>query len=668
MALGKPAVLTPKALDLRAVQGTIGAIRERLQFIESALATAGSPSTAQASDISTLQFQLAQLTARVTAVERAVRPGDTVSLVAGGAIAAGDPVVATGLNTCATVDVTDPTAVYAVIGLAQTAAVTGQTVVVTRQGSFPVVEGTLDVGRAVYANLGGGLTQYPSYTEVAIPVGVATGATTVWVDPGWPALQALGFESGYEDFLPAATGLVRDAVLLTEDFNVASNGLVAKVGENNVTARTLTGTASRMAVSNGDGVGGNPTVDIDAAYVGQASITTVGTIGTGTWAGTAVAADHGGTGLTSFVIGDLVYANTATTLAKLPDVATGNALLSGGIGAAPAWGKVGLTTHVTGILPEANGGTGTSTRPYVLLAGDTMTGGLVISMPTAPSLNLNPATDSVQALVQYSTNGLARWVLRKENTPESGANAGSNFGIRRYNDAGTFIEDALLITRSTGNVSIPQALTVTGAVSGASFTVTNSTVPVNGMYRYATNAIGWSVNSVASMFLSAAGNLGVGIAPVSGVKLQVKVGTDQNVSCLTQSSSATITGLTDGGSSAPLRVVGNSLTLSGNGSADHLTVASTGQVSILTLGRGLSVKEGSNAKQGVATLVAGTVTVANTSALTNSRILLTVQSLGTVTAPKAVAVTARVNATSFTITSADATDTSVVAYEIFEAA
>jgi hypothetical protein len=50
----------------------------------------------------------------------------------------------------------------------------------------------------------------------------------------------------------------------------------------------------------------------------------------------------------------------------------------------------------------------------------------------------------------------------------------------------------------------------------------------------------------------------------------------------------------------------------------------------------------------------------------NSRILLTVQSLGTVTAPKAVAVTARTAATSFTITSADNTDTSVVAYEIFE--
>lgn len=88
--------------------------------------------------------------------------------------------------------------------------------------------------------------------------------------------------------------------------------------------------------------------------------------------------------------------------------------------------------------------------------------------------------------------------------------------------------------------------------------------------------------------------------------------------------------------------------------------------SSIDAGAGLRVKEGANAKQGIATLVAGTVTVANTSVTANSRIFLTVQSLGTVTDPKAVGVTARTAGTSFVIKSADATDTSVVAYEIFE--
>jgi len=71
----------------------------------------------------------------------------------------------------------------------------------------------------------------------------------------------------------------------------------------------------------------------------------------------AVTPAQGGTGLTSYAIGDLIYASGSTTLAKLADVATGNVLVSGGVGVAPAWAQVGLSTHVTGILPTANGGT-----------------------------------------------------------------------------------------------------------------------------------------------------------------------------------------------------------------------------------------------------------------------------------------------------------------------
>jgi hypothetical protein len=74
-----------------------------------------------------------------------------------------------------------------------------------------------------------------------------------------------------------------------------------------------------------------------------------------------VPATAGGTGQTSYAVGDLLYADTTTTLAKLADVATGNALISGGVSTAPSWGKIGLTTHVSGVLPVANGGTNAST-------------------------------------------------------------------------------------------------------------------------------------------------------------------------------------------------------------------------------------------------------------------------------------------------------------------
>lgn len=76
-----------------------------------------------------------------------------------------------------------------------------------------------------------------------------------------------------------------------------------------------------------------------------------------------VPATAGGTGQTSYAVGDLLYANTTTTLAKLADVATGNALISGGVGVAPSYGKIGLTTHVSGTLAVGNGGTGITTTP-----------------------------------------------------------------------------------------------------------------------------------------------------------------------------------------------------------------------------------------------------------------------------------------------------------------
>jgi hypothetical protein len=72
----------------------------------------------------------------------------------------------------------------------------------------------------------------------------------------------------------------------------------------------------------------------------------------------AVPPANGGTGQATYTIGDILYASGATALAKLSDIATGNVLISGGVGAAPSYGKVGLTTHISGTLAVGNGGTG----------------------------------------------------------------------------------------------------------------------------------------------------------------------------------------------------------------------------------------------------------------------------------------------------------------------
>lgn len=94
----------------------------------------------------------------------------------------------------------------------------------------------------------------------------------------------------------------------------------------------------------------------------------------------------------------------------------------------------------------------------------------------------------------------------------------------------------------------------------------------------------------------------------------------------------------------------------------------TADIKITTAGKGLYIKEGTNATMGVATLVGGTVVVSTTEVTANSRIFLTAQSLGTVTVGQGLAVSARTAGTSFTILSQSALDTSVVAWMIIEPA
>jgi len=139
--------------------------------------------------------------------------------------------------------------------------------------------------------------------------------------------------------------------------DLPSDGELLIGGNGSYFLSTLTPVANRTSVINGVG---SITFDISAAYTGQTSITTLGTITTGAWSASTIAATRGGTGLSGYAVGDLVYADSTTSLSKLADVAIGSALVSGGIGVAPSWGKIGLTTHISGTLAAGNGGTGQS--------------------------------------------------------------------------------------------------------------------------------------------------------------------------------------------------------------------------------------------------------------------------------------------------------------------
>jgi len=88
-----------------------------------------------------------------------------------------------------------------------------------------------------------------------------------------------------------------------------------------------------------------------------------------------------------------------------------------------------------------------------------------------------------------------------------------------------------------------------------------------------------------------------------------------------------------------------------------------GNLSLTTAGNKLLITTGTNASAGTtAAMTAGTITVTTTAALTGSIIQLTAQTTGGTAG--ALRVSARVNATSFTITSSSALDTSTVGWVI----
>lgn len=100
--------------------------------------------------------------------------------------------------------------------------------------------------------------------------------------------------------------------------SVAGDGLTFSSGVIDVV-----GTTNRIDVSAN-------AIDISTSYIGQTSITTLGTITAGTWQGDVIGTIYGGTGLNSYTTGDILYASASNTLAALSLGTSGKILQSDG--------------------------------------------------------------------------------------------------------------------------------------------------------------------------------------------------------------------------------------------------------------------------------------------------------------------------------------------------
>lgn len=110
----------------------------------------------------------------------------------------------------------------------------------------------------------------------------------------------------------------------------------------------------------------------------------------------ALPTGNGGTNITTYATGDILYGSAANVLSKLAGAA---GFLKSTGAAAPTWSAVSLTADVNGILPTANGGTGIA---YFTAAGPT-----VARTYTFPDAAATVLTTNAPVTVAQGGTGLA---------------------------------------------------------------------------------------------------------------------------------------------------------------------------------------------------------------------------------------------------------------------
>lgn len=95
----------------------------------------------------------------------------------------------------------------------------------------------------------------------------------------------------------------------------------------------VVGTLNRISVA-------ADSIDIDANYIGQSSITTVGTIAAGTWEGDIVSVTYGGTGLSNPAARSILIGNGSSAMTVLAGASTDASFLSQDATGNPVWTNI----------------------------------------------------------------------------------------------------------------------------------------------------------------------------------------------------------------------------------------------------------------------------------------------------------------------------------------
>lgn len=283
---------------------------------------------------------------------------------------------------------------------------------------------------------------------------------------------------------------------------------------------SVTGTANRITSTGGT----TPVIDISAAYVGQSSITTLGTIGSGTWQGTVVGLTYGGTNANLTASNGGIFYSTATAGAILSGTATANQILMSGTSAAPAWSTATYpaTTSANRILYSSSANTvgqittanssGLLTNGSGVPAWVTVTGTGAPVLATSPTLTTPNIGAATATSINFGGSSLSSYVEAGTFTPVFTCATPGDLSVAYTTQTGVY-------TRIGNVVYITMTLNCT-----PTFTTASGNVSITGLpYTVGANTCAASISTLSAGYTwPASKTMITGVFPTGTTSMQMR--------------------------------------------------------------------------------------------------------------------------------------------------